>query len=94
MHLVGGDDHAAGGDFDANLLRRQMRLAQGDALHFRRDDAAARFLKLRAPFAVAGAAKSMAVRCDGSGIPGVSGELNVYGVPTPALLAKLPGVVP
>ena len=38
--------------------------------------------------------KSQAVLSDTSGIPGVSGLLNAYGVPTRPLLAKLPGVVP
>jgi hypothetical protein len=36
----------------------------------------------------------MAVTEEGSGIPGVSGELKVQGVPTRPQRAKLPGVVP
>jgi hypothetical protein len=36
----------------------------------------------------------MAVKDEGSGIPGVSGELKAQGVPTRPRWAKLPGVVP
>src|SRR6185437_12896187 len=35
VNLVGGDDHAAGGDLIANLGRGQVPLALGDALHLR-----------------------------------------------------------
>jgi hypothetical protein len=38
--------------------------------------------------------KSHALRGDGGGMPGVSGELNVRAVPTRGGFAKLPGVVP
>jgi hypothetical protein len=38
--------------------------------------------------------KSHAVRGDGGGMPGVSGELNARGCPTSGGFAKLPGVVP
>jgi hypothetical protein len=38
--------------------------------------------------------KSQAVLSLGAGIPGVSGELKAYTVPTPGVRAKLPGVVP
>ncbi len=38
--------------------------------------------------------KSHAVRGEGGGIPGVSGELNASGLPTSGAFAKLPGVVP
>src|SRR5271155_1347509 len=41
-----------------------------------------------------GLAKSMAVRSETPGMPGVSGELNAYGVPIAPRLAKEPGVVP
>ena len=47
VDLVGGDHHAAGGDLVAHLLRREVRLALGDAAHLRRDDAEARVLELR-----------------------------------------------
>ena len=38
--------------------------------------------------------KSQAVRSDGGGMPGVSGELNASGRPSCGGFAKLPGVVP
>jgi hypothetical protein len=38
--------------------------------------------------------KSQAVLSDGAGMPGVSGDENVHGVPTRPRLAKEPGVVP
>ena len=38
--------------------------------------------------------KSHAVRGDGGGMPGVSGELNARGRPSCGGFAKLPGVVP
>jgi hypothetical protein len=38
--------------------------------------------------------KSQAVLVDGAGMPGASGDANVYGVPTAPLRAKLPGEVP
>ena len=47
MHLVGRDDHPAGGDFVANLLGGEMRLALGDAVHLRRDDAQPGVFELR-----------------------------------------------
>jgi hypothetical protein len=37
--------------------------------------------------------KSQAVRSEGAGMPGVSGELNASGLPSWLGLAKLPGVV-
>ena len=41
-----------------------------------------------------GGMKSQAVRGDGGGMPGVSGELNASGRPNSGGFAKLPGVVP
>ena len=85
VNFVGRDDHPA---------RRRLRRGSArpsDAARARRrgssrrDHAAARSFELR--FAVAVAilrAKSIAVRSETPGIPGVSGELYVYGVPTPA----------
>ena len=46
MHLVGRNDHAAGGDFVADLFGREVRLAFGDAGHLLRDDAQSRLLQL------------------------------------------------
>ena len=46
MHLVGGYDHAPGGDFVAHLLGRQVRLTVGCAAHFRGDHAQARVFEL------------------------------------------------
>ncbi len=41
MDLVGRDDHPPGRDFIADLRRREMSLAIGDAFHLGRDDAEA-----------------------------------------------------
>ena len=50
VHLVGGDDHPAGGDLVAHLLGREVLLALGDPLHLGRDGAEARVLELRDGF--------------------------------------------
>ena len=82
MHFVGGNDHPPGGHFGADLLGRQMRLAQ--ATRFISGETA----PLRAssscvlPSTSRAQAKSMAVIADTSGIPGVSGEAKVGAMPT------------
>ena len=43
---VGGDNHAAGGDFVADLGGGEVGLALGDSRHLGRDDAEARVLEL------------------------------------------------
>ncbi len=48
----------------------------------------------RSPSFQSGGMKSHAVFADGSGMPGVSGELKLSGPPMSARLAKLPGFVP
>ncbi len=47
MADVGGDDHAAAGDFVADEFGRDV-FAAGDVLHFTGDDAAAGVVHLRA----------------------------------------------
>ena len=46
VDAVGGDDHPTGGDFVSHHLRRQVRLALGDAPHLRSDLAETRVLEL------------------------------------------------
>ena len=76
VNFIGRDDHAAGGDLNADLLWRQMRLAQGDALDLRRRLCRCGLRPVASAVEIiARAAKSNAVRSDAGGIPGVSGEL-------------------
>jgi hypothetical protein len=55
----------------------------------RRADASCRRARVQS-----GGMKSHAVRGEGGGMPGVSGELKLCAPPTCGAFAKLPGVVP